>query len=585
MRAHIFDALQTRMAEDPTIFFLTADMGINLVEALETAFPDRFVNVGIAEQNLIGVAAGLCNAGFRPVAYTIGNFLTQRCYEQLRDDVALHHYPVILLGVSAGFDNAPLGPTHHMIDDWGGIRNLPGIDVYAPASVEYAASILDRVLAKGQPAYIRVAKGSPTIPGSDNDIVYRPGLSADMLLISYGSLATECLKAQRQRPDLSVLILNQVHPLDAGAISPYLAAHRGSLVVEDHFGHSGLYASLCQLAMQHRLTGLIESAAPLPEYDLVVGASAASYHHRYGLDAEGILDRLEPRSTPLPATVRPMSIRDTRDCNLWNLQRLATFLAVEPDVLIGYYAEVLDDVEFLEGINRQMQWVRAEHGFTKGIFARDRVDSVDWFAFERILIYILVRHLRPTWCLETGVYYGGNTAFLLAALRRNNHGRLISIDLPDSTIRSDHREGSFSHARHPLVGDSELYNDQLRPGFIVPSHLKTRWELVEGDSLVEIANRTEVFDFYVHDSDHSMEFLRAELGAALPRLARSATVLVDDIDWSNGFLAFCVEQRLRPILFTDNGKDNLRVRTGVVTLDHPDNSVAAFTGPRESNGA
>jgi transketolase len=564
------------MAQDSNLFFLTADMGINLVEPIETAFPERFVNVGIAEQDLIGVAAGLCNTGFRPIAYTIGNFLTQRCYEQIRNDVALHEYPVILLGASAGFDNAPLGPTHHLIDDWGSIRNLPGIDVYAPASVEYAASVLDRVLATPRPAYIRVAKGSRSIPGSDDDVVYLPGTARGTLLISYGSLASECVKAQAANADLSVLILNRVHPLDAATIAPYLMAHHRSLVVEDHFGHSGLYASVCQLAMEHRLNCLVESVAPPPRYDLVVGATAASYHRRFGLDAQGVLRRVESQAQPLPTSVRPMTIRDTRDCNLWNLERLATFLAVEPNTLIGYYRELLDDAEFLAAVNQQMQWARAEYGFVKGIFARDRVDSADWFAFERILVYVLVRHLRPAWCLETGVYYGGNTAFLLAALHRNGHGRLISIDLPDATIRRSN--GDAGHPRHPLLGDTELYDERLRPGFIVPSRLKARWELVEGDSLVEIPKRSEVFDFYIHDSEHSMEFLRAELAAGLPRLSPSATVVADDIDWSNGFLAFCVEQRLRPVLFTDNGKDNLRVRTGLVKLDHPDNQVAAITG-------
>jgi hypothetical protein len=129
------------------------------------------------------------------------------------------------------------------------------------------------------------------------------------------------------------------------------------------------------------------------------------------------------------------------------------------------------------------------------------------------------------------------------------------------------------------VGDTELYDEQLRPGFIVPGYLEDRWELVEGDSLVEIPKRSEVFDFYIHDSDHAMEFQRAELRLALERLSPSATFVADDIDWSNGFLAFCVEQCFRPILFTDNGKDNLRVRTGVVKLDHPDNQVRAVTGP------
>lgn len=270
-----------------------------------------------------------------------------------------------------------------------------------------------------------------------------------------------------------------------------------------------------------------------------------------------------------------MDISDTRKCNLWNLERLANFLGAEPDVLKGYYREILDDAEFLAGVNSRLQTVRREHGFSKGIFRRERIESADWFAFERILIYILLRHLRPACCLETGVYYGGNTAFLLAALHRNRHGRLVSIDLPDASIRQD--PSAVAHPRHPLVGDTEFY-EGLRPGFVVPSYLKERWELVEGDSLSVIPTRTETFDFYMHDSDHSMDFLRDEIAAAWSLLSRHAAVVVDDIDWSNGFFAFCVEKRLSPILFTDNGKDNLRVRTGLVKLDHARNTIPAMTG-------
>jgi len=274
-----------------------------------------------------------------------------------------------------------------------------------------------------------------------------------------------------------------------------------------------------------------------------------------------------------------MDILDTRKCNLWNLERLAAFLDVDAEILKAYYLEILDDHEFLSALNERLQLVRHRYGFTKGIFRKERVDSVDWFAFERILIYVLLRHLQPDYAIETGVYYGGNTVFLLAALHRNGRGRLVSIDLPDAAIR----RSATAHPRHPLVGDSELYDSQLRPGFIVPDHLKDRWEFVEGDSLVEIPRRSETFDFYMHDSDHSMNFLGAEIAAVLPRLAPSAVAVVDDIDWSNGFFAFCVEKRMSPILFTDNGKDDLRVRTGMVKLDHPRNAVAAITGSRDDS--
>jgi len=270
-----------------------------------------------------------------------------------------------------------------------------------------------------------------------------------------------------------------------------------------------------------------------------------------------------------------MDISDTRKCNLWNLEQLAKFLDQPVRIFEGYYHEILDDTKFLEGVNGRLASVRREHGFTKGIFRQERLDSVDWFAFERILLYVLVRHLRPAACLETGVYYGGNSAFMLAALDRNGTGRLVSVDLPDSAIR---RDGDSSHARHPLVGDSELYEATLRPGFIVPDYLKSLWDFVEGDSLAEIPKRQEVFDIYLHDSDHSMDFLSAEMAAALPRLSPHAVMIADDIDWSNGFFGFCVTHGLSPLLFTDNGKDNLRVRTGLVKLNHPRNDIGAITG-------
>lgn len=273
-----------------------------------------------------------------------------------------------------------------------------------------------------------------------------------------------------------------------------------------------------------------------------------------------------------------MDIQDTRKCNNWNLEKLAEFLEADFATLSGYYREILDDEKFLKGINERLRFVQREHGFKKGIFRRDSIDSADWFAFERILIYVMIRHLRPAQCLETGVYYGGNTAFLLAALHKNGAGHLVSIDLPDSAIS---REGEkTSHSRHPLVGDSEFYEPTLKPGFIIPDYLKDKWEFVEGDSLAEIPKRSERFDFYLHDSDHSMDFLTAELAAAMPRLSPSAAVIVDDIDWSNAFFSFCVRHQLSPMLLTDNGKDNLRVRTGVVKLDHPRNLVTAITGRR-----
>jgi hypothetical protein len=268
-----------------------------------------------------------------------------------------------------------------------------------------------------------------------------------------------------------------------------------------------------------------------------------------------------------------MDIGDTRKCNLFNLKALVAYMGVSPEELIGYYDELLNDQEFLSLINDRISEVKKNWGFKKGVFAMETIPSVDWFAFERVLIYVLIRHLKPRVVLETGVYYGGNSAFALLALNRNNSGKLISVDYPDYDIRLS----GLDSFRHSLVGDSELYDPALRPGFMIPEYLKANWEIIEGDSLQVIPSLNEEFDLYIHDSDHSMEFLSLELAAAWEKLSKSALILVDDIDWSNAFYAFCVRHRLFPLLMTDNGKDNLRVRTGIAMRGHMKNSDSQFT--------
>lgn len=268
-----------------------------------------------------------------------------------------------------------------------------------------------------------------------------------------------------------------------------------------------------------------------------------------------------------------MNINETRTNNIYNIKALASYLGVDEAVLLGYYTELVEDKDFLAGVNERIIRTREDYDFRKGIFNMESIPSVDWFAFERILIYILIRHLVPKNILETGVYYGGNSAFALYALHKNGVGKMTSIDFPDYDIR----ETKSDSARHSLVGDSELYTPGLRPGFMVPFAIKNNWNLIEGDSLSIIPTLDIKFDFYIHDSDHSMQFLSREMELAWDKLSDDAIFLVDDIDWSNAFYSFCSKKRLYPILFTDNGKDNLRVRTGVVSKMHLRNGDPAFT--------
>jgi len=282
MRTRIIDSLFTAMREHEDIFFLTADMGINLVERFAQAYPDRFLNVGIAEQNLIGVAAGLANAGFRPFVYTISNFLVHRAFEQIRIDVALHRYPITLLGTSSGFDNAPLGPTHHILDEWGSLRAIPGIDIYCPASTTYAAGLVPLQLARNNPAYVRIPKGSFDHPAlGAGDTIYLPKRDATSLLVAYGATVPACLAVHESKAPASLLVLNRLRPLEDLRLP--LSSHRRVLVVEDHFAHAGLYSLLCQYANEQSLPCRLHTAAP-DTYNLHTGATERFYHSMYRMD-------------------------------------------------------------------------------------------------------------------------------------------------------------------------------------------------------------------------------------------------------------------------------------------------------------
>ncbi len=291
MRGQIIDAVFERMDSNPEIFFLVADMGINLVEKIEARHPTRFLNVGIAEQNLIGVAAGLANLGYRPFVYTISNFVIHRCFEQIRNEIGIHRLPITLLGTSTGFDNAPLGPTHHILDDWGSLKAIPGIDIHCPSSTSYAAALVDQLLATDRPAYLRIPKGSFKEPASTAPLWKRAGSNPETVLVTYGSLAQTCLEVQQQDPRVSVVVVNRLRPLDAADFQEALGPHARILVVEDHFPETGLYGSLCELAARKVFTGSLQPLGPLG-YDLEVGTSALHFHRKLGLDAAGILKAL-----------------------------------------------------------------------------------------------------------------------------------------------------------------------------------------------------------------------------------------------------------------------------------------------------
>ena len=283
MRNKVIDQIYLEMKKDDSIFFLTADMGINLVEKIQEEFPERFLNVGIAEQNLIGVASGLINAGFKVVAYTISNFLVHRCFEQLRNDVSLHKKPIVMIGTSCGFDNAPLGPTHHIIDDWGYIKNLPGFNVYCPSNINYCDNLFSKLINLNESIYLRIPKGGFDKIDENSDYQFLEKES-DNIFLTYGALVEE-LYPLFEEHNQSMLVFNKLHPIEKSKILNILEKYKTVYIVEDHFSSNGLYDSICKLAVNYNATFKLKSYSP-KDYDLKVGTNIKYFFKSNNLDLE-----------------------------------------------------------------------------------------------------------------------------------------------------------------------------------------------------------------------------------------------------------------------------------------------------------
>ena len=200
MRATFIRTLVELAEEDERIVLLTGDLGFTVVEPFAERFPDRFFNVGVAEQNMLGVATGLAEAGFVPFAYSIATFATLRSYEFVRNGPVLHHLPVRIVGVGGGLEYGMNGLTHYALEDIAVMRTQPGMTVLAPADFQQARTALTETRAISGPIYFRLGKNeTETVPDLGGrlrlDGVEQIGDGRDVAIVTTGSIAREAAAA------------------------------------------------------------------------------------------------------------------------------------------------------------------------------------------------------------------------------------------------------------------------------------------------------------------------------------------------------------------------------------------------------
>lgn len=244
-------------ADRPDMVFLTGDLGFMALEPLRDRMGERFINCGIGEQNMIGVAAGLAREGLETWVYTIAPFCYARAFEQIRNDICFHGLPVRLLGNGGGYGYGVMGPTHHALEDYGVLLTLPGMTTYIPAYNEDVKSVVERAVDHSGPAYIRLGRGE--LPPGDKAPDYAPWRCiADgkgPVVAAIGPLAGRAMAALADIAiaDPSLWIVSEL-PFGAGsppeAFTTQLKAAGRLCVIEEHVGHGGLGAMLSAWALK-----------------------------------------------------------------------------------------------------------------------------------------------------------------------------------------------------------------------------------------------------------------------------------------------------------------------------------------------
>lgn len=241
MRQAFVRALCDLAAADRRIVLLTGDLGYMALEPFRERFADRFINVGVAEQNLIGIATGLAEAGLRPYAYSIATFAALRPFEFIRNGPVLHRLPVRIVGMGMGFEYGSAGPTHYAVEDVAVLRTLPALTIVAPADSAQAATAMRATADLPGPVYYSLGKDDRlTVAGLDGRFevgrlqVIRPG--ADVAILSMGSVSVEAVAAAEalsgQGIDAAVAIVSSFNPEPADDVADFLAGARSVITVE-----------------------------------------------------------------------------------------------------------------------------------------------------------------------------------------------------------------------------------------------------------------------------------------------------------------------------------------------------------------
>ena len=293
----INDVLLAESAKDKDIIVLYSDSrGSAGMKSYAEQRPEQFVEIGIAEQNLVSIAAGLASCGKKPFAVSPASFLSTRSMEQAKVDVAYSNTNVKLIGISGGVSYGALGMTHHSATDIATMGSMPNMRVYLPSDRFQTEALIRSVLKDEKPAYIRIGRNAVEDVYEDGNVPFELDKATlvqdgtDVTIIACGELVGDAKTAAAElaKKDVSVRVLDMycVKPIDKEAVIKAAKETKLIVTVEEHSAYGGLGSIVAQIASANAPVKVINLT--LPDAPVITGKSREIFHH-YGLDADGIV--------------------------------------------------------------------------------------------------------------------------------------------------------------------------------------------------------------------------------------------------------------------------------------------------------
>lgn len=298
MRSTFIETLVKLAKKDKRIYLLTGDLGFGVLEKFRDSFPSRFLNMGVAEANMVGVAAGLALSGKIPYVYSIATFLTMRAFEQIRNDVCYQNLNVKLIGVGSGLTYSFYGATHQPIDDVGVIRSLPNMVIVSPGDPIETDLATKFSLAHQGPVYLRLAgKGEPTIHSEKPFFKLGQGITLikghDLTIMATGNILENAYLATKQlsQKGISARLISMpfIKPIDKKIILEAASQTKAIFTVEEHSLIGGLGSAVAEVLAEDNRSKILFKRIALPdEYPPIVG-SRQYLREKYGLSVDEIV--------------------------------------------------------------------------------------------------------------------------------------------------------------------------------------------------------------------------------------------------------------------------------------------------------